>query len=215
MAFVSEMVDQLRLLLDDATDLQVAIGTKKLWLNRGILMLWPNIYRIVVDTSVTIAADTYEYALPVAVANGYITSLERETANLTTRYVRWEDYDIISGDEDQAGILRVMSGLPETGVKIRIRYAAPISTITASTYANMQSETWVGPDRILNLPVLYAASMITSSKLDNRQDHTRYSTMQAQNGVADQDLMAAAQMWMGQFELELDKLTRPLPIVKD
>lgn len=215
MAFVSEMVDQLRIMLDDADDSQVAIGTKKLWLNRGIRMLWPNIYRIVVDTSLAIVADTYEYALPVAVADGYITSMERETANLTARYVRWEDYDIIDGNEDQAGVLRVLGALPETGVKIRIRYAAPIGPITSSTYANMQAETWVGPDRALNLPVMYAAAMITGSKLDNRQDHSRYSTLQAQNGVTDQDLMAATQMWMGQFELELDKLTRPLPIVKD
>ena len=215
MAFVSEMVDQLRILLDDAADTQVAIGTKKLWLNRGIRMLWPNVYRVVVDTSITIIADTYEYALPVAIADGYIMSIERESANGTNRFFRYEDYDIIDGNEDQAGIFRVLSGLPEVGVEIRIRYAAPIAPISGSSYAAMGSETWVGPDRALNLPVMYAMSMIVGSKLDNRQDHTRYSTTQAINGVQDSDLMAAQQMWMGQFELELDKLTRPLPIVKD
>lgn len=215
MAFVSEMVDQLRDLLDDATDTQVAFVNKKLWLNRGIRALWPNIYRVVVDTSITVVADTYDYTLPAAVMDGVITAVEIETGDGDNRFLRFEDYDIIEGDEDQAGVFRMARYLPEVGTEVRIRYAAPIPTIAAANYAAAQSETWVGPDRALNLPVLYAMAMIVLRKLDNRQDHTRYSTTQATNGVTDQDLMAASQMWMGQFELELDKWSRPLPIVRD
>jgi len=215
MAFVSEMVDQLRDLLGDAADSQVTYANKKLWLNRGIRALWPSIYRVVVDTSITVAADTYDYALPAAVMDGVIMSIEIETGDGTDRYVRFEDYDIIEGDEDQAGVLRFTTYLPSAGVGVRIRYAAPIPVIAAASYAAAGSETWTGPDRALNLPVLYAMAMIAGRKLDDRQDHTRYSTMQSMNGVTDQDIMGSYQMWMGQFELELDKWSRPLPIVRD
>jgi hypothetical protein len=215
MAFVSEMVDQLRDLLNDATDTQISYANKKLWLNRGIRLLWPNIYRIVVDTSITVVADTYDYTLPAAVMDGVILAVEAETGDGDNRFIRFEDYDIIEGDEDVAGVFRFTTMLPETGVEIRIRYAAPVPIIAAASYAAAQSEVWTGPDRALNLPVLYAMGMIASRRIDDRQDHTRYSTTQAINGVTDQDIMAAMQLWMGQFELELDKWSRPFPIVRD
>lgn len=215
MAFVSEMFDQLRDLLNDATDAQVTYANKKLWINRGIRRLWPHIYRTVVDTSITVVADTYDYTLPAAVADGVITSVEIETDPGGGQFVRFEAYDIVDGDEDQAGVFRFVNFLPEVGTDIRIRYAAPIPVVAAASYAASQSESWTGPDRALNLPVLYAMAMIAARKLDDRQDHTRYSTTQALNGVTDQDLMAGVQLWMGQFELELDTWSRPLPIVRD
>jgi hypothetical protein len=215
MAFVSDMVDQLRDLLGDAADAQITYAQKKLWLNRGIRMLWPNIYRVVVDTSITVVAETYDYTLPAAVTDGVILSVEVETGSGDNRFLRLEDYDLIEGDEDQAGVFRFSSLLPEEGADVRIRYAAPIPTISAATYVAAQSETWTGPDRAMDLPVMYAMAMIAGRKIDDRQDHERYSTMQAQNGVTDQDIMASMQLWMGQFELELDKWSRPLPIVRD
>lgn len=215
MAFVSEMFDQLRDLLQDDTDTQISYAQKKLWLNRGIRELWPSIYRTVVDTSITVVADTYDYTLPAAVADGMITAVEIETGSGTGRFLRFEDYDIIEGDEDQAGVFRFSSLLPEAGSDVRIRYAAPIPIIAAASYVASQSESWTGPDRAMALPPLYAMAMIAFRKLDNRQDHTRYSTTQATNGVSDQDIQGVGQMWMGQFELELDKWSRPLPIVRD
>jgi hypothetical protein len=214
MAFVSEMFDQVRDLMNDAADSQISFANKKLWLNRGIRALWPNVYRVVVDTSITVVADTYDYTLPAAVMDGVITVVECETGNATNAYLRFEHYDIIEGDEDQAGVFR-FSMLPEAGSRIRIRYAAPIPTIAAADYTAAQSEVWTGPDRALNLPPLYAMAMTAFRKLDDRQDHTRYSTLQAENGVSDQDIQSTGQMWMGQFELELDKWSRPLPIVRD
>ena len=50
--------------------------------------------------------------------------------------------------------------------------------------------------------------MIAGSKVDDRQDHTRYSTTQAMNGVNDQDLLAGSQFWLNQFYAELEALTR-------
>jgi len=215
MAFVSEMFDQLRDMLNDATDTQISYANKKLWLNRGIRRMWPSVYRIVVDTSITVVADTYDYTLPSAVANGVITAVEIETGNGDNRFLRLEDYDIIEGDEDQTGVIRFTTLLPEAGAEVRIRYAARVSTIVAASYAAAGSEAWTGPDDAMDLPVLYAMAMIAGRKVDDRQDHTRYSTLQALNGVSDQDIMAVYQLWMGQFELELDARSRPLPIVRD
>jgi len=215
MAFVSEMFDQLRDMLNDSTDTQVSFANKKLWLNRGIRRMWPSVYRIVVDTSLSVVDETYDYVLPAAIANGIITAVEIETGNGDDRYLRLEDYDIIEGDEDQAGVIRFSAYLPEAGSIIRIRYAARVPTIVAASYAAAQSESWTGPDDAMDLPVLYAMAMIAGRKVDDRQDHTRYSTLQALNGVSDQDIMAVYQMWMGQFELELDQRSRPLPIVRD
>ena len=215
MAFVSEMVDQLRDLLNDATDSQVPIATKKMFLNRGIVRLWPRMYRIV-NATINLVADTYDYSLAVAIADGYIISVELSTASGGSEYERLRDYDIIAGDEDLAGTFRMTRSTSALGgYTVRIRYAAPISPISASTYANMQSEVFTGPDRALNLPVLYAMGLIAGRRLDDRQDHTRYSTTQAANGVTDTDIMQAQQLWLGQFELELDAMERPLPIASD
>lgn len=215
MAFVSELFDQLRDLLNDASDNQVSYANKKLWLNRGIQMLWPGVYRVVVDTSITVVDQVWDYTLPAAVADGMILSVEAETEVGSNRFVRYEDYDIIDGDEDQAGVFRFSGVLPLEGIDLRIRYAAPIPIISAANYAAAGSETWSGPDRARHVPVFYAAAMIAARKIDDRQDHTRYTTTDALNGVTDQDIMSAFQMWMGQFELELDKLSRPHPIVRD
>ena len=101
------------------------------------------------------------------------------------------------------------------GYDVRIRYSAPPVAIAAASYAAAGSETWTGPDRAIGIPVYYAAALCAMRKLDTRQDTNRYSTTQAQNGVTDQDIMAASQMWMGQFELELSDFDRPLPPARD
>lgn len=215
MAFVSDQFDQLRDLLDDTGDTQVSFATKKLYLNRGIARLWPRVWRIA-STTITIATETYDYALPVAVADGHIVAVELSREAGGSEYDRFDSYDIIPGDEDTAGVFRFVPN-PEAYIDytVRIRYVQPCSLITAASYAAAQSETWVGPDRAIGLPVLYAASLIAARRLDNRQDHTRYSTTQAQNGVTDTDIMQSSQYWMSQFELELEDMGRPLPIARD
>lgn len=215
MAFVSELFDQLRDLLNDGSDTQVSFATKKLYLNLGINRLWPKVWRLA-STSITVTTGTYDYALPVAAADGHIVSVELE--RLDGSYVRFDEYDVIHGDEDLAGVFRLAvnpDSVDMLGFDIRIRYAAPVPLITAASYAASQSETWLGPDRAMGLPVHYAASMCAARKVDDRQDTNRYSTTQAQNGVTDQDMMAASQMWMGQFELELSEFDRPLPPARD
>lgn len=214
MAFVSDMFDQLRDLLNDATDTQVPFATKKLFLNRGIARMWPRIGRIVSDSTVTIAEDTYEYAMPAGFVDGLLLSVEVETSN-TNEFQRYDAYDVIYGDEDLGSRLVITGPLPATGRKLRLRYYLPIASIAAASYAAAQAESWNGPDRAMGLPVLYAMGMCSARKLDDRQDTIRYNTTDSLNGVTDQDIMAASQMWFGQFEAELADMERPLPPARD
>lgn len=215
MAFVSEIFDQIRLLLNDPSDTQVPYATKRLYVNRGISRLYPRIYSIA-TINLTIVSGTYDYALAAAVMDGFIVSVEMSTSSGGTDFERFERYDVIPGDEDLAGVFRVGISTPTyAGYLIRIRYAKPVSLVVATTYVAAQSETWTGPDRALNLPVLYAMAFFSAGKLDDRQDTLRYSTTQATNGVTDADLLQSTQMWMGQFELEMGEMERPMPISKD
>lgn len=213
MAYVSDLFDQLRDLLKDPTDTNVSFDTKKRYLNRGISRLWPRVYRTSTAT-ITVVAGTYEYALPVAAADGLILSVEVET---DYGYARFVEYDIIDGDEDTAGIFRLTidPNYLGSGTSIRIKYVGPVSLITAASYAAAQAEQWVGPDRAMGLPVLYAMGMITGRKIDPRQDYSRYATTQDANGVSDNDIMQAAAFWLGQFEEELSDIERPLPVARD
>lgn len=212
MAFVSELFDQMRDLLNDASDTQVPFATKKLYLNRGIARMWPRIFSVRTAT-ITFLADTTELALTAAIAEGLILSVEREVVAGEGWWIPYEAYDIRAGDEDLAGVITLPynSG---PGFDLRIKYVAAVPLIAAASYTAAQSETWTGPDRAMGLPVLYAMGMAVARKLDDRQDTSRYSTTQALNGVTDQDIMGASQMWFGQFEAELAELERPLPISK-
>lgn len=214
MAYVSELFDQLRDLLNDATDTQVPFATKKLYLNNGINRLWPRVFKVA-STTITVLTETYDYDLPVGAADGHILSVELEN---DYGYSRFVDYDIMDGDEDTAGVFRLARNPDDAdmlGYIIRIKYAAPVAQISAASYAAAGSEAWNGPDRARHLPVYYAMSMIAARRLDDRQDHTRYSTTQAMNGVTDTDIMQSASYWMGQFEAELNDMAKPLPIARD
>lgn len=212
--FVSEMFDQLRDLLNDATDTQVPFATKKLYLNRGIARLWPKIYRIATESLTTVEGErNYNLTNGGGPSDGWIASVEITDAN--GDYQRFTDYDILPGDEDRVAVMVLTGILPAAGRTIRLRFGTFISPITAASYAAAQAETWVGPDRAIHLPVLYAMGMIASRRLDDRQDHTRYSTTQNANGVTDTDIMQSQQLWLGQFELELDAMYQPYPVAKD
>lgn len=214
MAFVSELFDQFRDLIGDTDDTQIPFATKKLWLNRGIARLWPRIGRFTSDVSLAIVEDQYHYDLPAGFSDGMLLSVEVETEN-DDEFDRLDRYDVIWGDEDLDGKLVLLAPLPEEGKLIRLRYYAPIPAITAASYAAAGSEAWTGPDRAMGLPVLYAMGMSVARKVDGRQDTETYSTTQALNGVTDQDIMAASQMWFGQFEFELAQMERPLPPARD
>lgn len=215
--FVSEMIDQLRDLLNETADEEVSFAIKRRWLNVAIRRLWPDVYRVVEYTGITApAADatTFDFTLPAALADGHVLSVESEVTPGAGDYLRFEHYDIIQGDEDQTSVFRYLS-LPAEGSALRIRYTAPIPTIVATSYANAQSETWTGPDEAIDAPVAYAMSMIWERRLEDRMNFKRYSTTQATNAVSDADIAATARGWMDQYVVERERLQRPLPIVKD
>lgn len=203
------MVDQLRDLLNDSTDTQVTIAMKKLYLNRGIARLWPKVHKIATAT-IDLNADDYIYDVPAAVGDGMIVAVEFHDSDDDQDFQRFSDYDYIPAGHSATGRIRINRDIAEATAELRIMYAAPIDYISGSTYAAMQSETWTGPDRALALPVYYAAALCAMRKIDDRQDTNRYSTTQGQNGVTDRDMLALAQTWMGQFELEVGEMERPL-----
>lgn len=216
MAFVSEIFDQLRALLNDPADAQVPYATKKLYVNRGIALLWPGITRIV-EYTVQLAVGTEEYSLPAAIGDGLVLSVELSLDADALDYSRIDSFEIMAGNEDESPnlIIRDARLLSTYARWLRVTYAAPVPLVAASTYVASQSEVWSGPDRALGLPVLYAMAMISAGKVDDRQDHTRYSTTQALNGVSDGDILTTSQTWFNQFYAELEQLTRPLPPTRD
>lgn len=217
MAFVSELFDSVRDLLNDADDTQVPFLTKKLYLNRGIARMWPQVWRVA-TVNIVVLSGTYDYPLPVAAADGLILSVELLDSGDDISYHRFPYWDFLSGDEDLSGTFSLTTSPDSSlllGQTIAVRYAAPVAFITSSSYAASQSEVWTGPDRAMGIPTNYAMSLISARKVDDRQDTLRYSTTVASNGVTDRDIMDVSQMWMGQFELELAAFERPLPPSRD
>lgn len=206
MAFTQEMFDQLRDFLTDPTDNQVDFSTKKLYLNRGIARLWPKVFRVMDAGTVTIASNQYDYDLPATMNHGHVLTVEIESGNATGLYYSVGHYEVIPATESAVAKLKIGGTLPAAGAKLRIRYAAPVPRITAASYSAAGSETWNGPEEAIGLPVVYAMGLISLRRLDDRLDHNRYSTTQAMNGVDEQDLISSAQLWFGQFDIELNEL---------
>ena len=216
MAFVSQMIDQLRDLLNDATDTQVPYATKKLYLNLGIARLWPHVWYLD-EFSVDLSSSEVDYNLDADVSRGRIVSVEYVPATPSggEGAYRLSDYDLIPGDEAELGYIRIPFKPGNSADFIRLKVALPIPFISAANYAASQAETWLGPTRALGLPVLYAMGMIAARKLDDRQDTNRYSTTRAINGVTDSGIIQASQVWFSQFEIELEAMTELLPPARD
>lgn len=216
MAFVSEIFDQVRDLLNDSGDTQVTFAQKKLYVNNGIRRMWPHCYRVVTDLTVVLVANTFEYNLPADLANGDLLSVFVETDIASGQYVRLSYFEIYELSNTNKVIWFPNNTLPSpAGSRVRLNWAEPISLVAAATYVAAQAETWNGREDQIQLPAYYAAALIAARKIDDRQDTSRYSTTQAFNGVTDSDLMEASQMWMGQFELELAQQGRPFPPAVD
>lgn len=207
MAFTSEMFDQLRDFLTDPTDSQVDFGTKKLYLNRGIARLWPKVFRVVDAGTITITT-AYEYTLPTTMNHGHVLTVEIESGNATSLFHTLGHYEIIPATDALPARIKIGGTLPAAGALLRVRFGAPVARIAAANYAASGSETWVGPEEAIGLPVVYAMGLISLRRLDDRLDHSRYSTTQAMNGVQESDYMSAAQLWFNQFDVELAELAK-------
>lgn len=203
MATLADLLGDLRTRLNDAGDTQVSQADKILYLNYGIKATWPDLYLWVRDATTTLVADTYEYNLPATFDNdARIFRVEVETTT-AGKYVRMESgFTIFPGDPQMIQF----DALPAAaGKKIRISGVKRLSVLANTT------DTYDGPAGTEELPVLYAMGVTASRRLDDRLDHTRLSTVAAQNGVGVETIQGSAQFWFSQFDLALAKAAMPMP----
>lgn len=177
-------------------------------INRGIAAMWPRIFRTVADDSIAIVTDQYEYDIPAAVGDeGEIFRVELEDVNAAnTRFVELDGYDIvplITGRTLQLPSWVV--GASNDGALIRISAALPLSQLasTASTFDGRAIHE--------ELPVWYALGVALSRRIEDRVDYTRYSTIDARNGVDISEQMLTSQFCFSQFEAMLERMQMPWP----
>ena len=204
MATLSDLLGDLRTRLNDSGDTQVSQADKILYLNYGIKATWPDLYLWVRDATTTLVADTYEYNLPATFDNdAKIFRVEVETTT-TGKYQRMETgFWILPGDPQ----VIQFDDLPAAAdKKIRISGVKRLSVLTQTT------DTYDGPLGTEELPVLYAMGVVAGRRVDDRIDHTRYSTTAAHNGVGVETIQGSAQFWFGQFDMALAKAAMPFPV---
>ena len=206
MATLLNMLDDLRDRLNDAGDTQVPLATKKRFINHGIRATWPHLYKTVRDTSIVLAVDTYEYALPAAVGNNAkVARVEVEDDVASGRYNVLSTYRILPGLTDPILELEGLN-LPSSGAGCRLR----ITAMKPLTELVNDADVYDGPAQTDELPVLYALGLSLGRRLDDRIDHRRLSTVDGMNGVGADTIMGSAQFAFAQFELLLDRFAMPL-----
>lgn len=213
--YISDQVDQLRDLLEDAADSQITFARKKYFLNAGQRAMWPRVYQIVQDATTQFVDDQYEYTIPAAVRGGRIFQLEKSLATDDDYFYPFDidDYQIQRVNTAGADkiILNWDPGTAYANGYIRISAAVPLTAIAAADYTAAQSEAYTGPDYTSEGPVLYAMSRIAAIPLDDRMDYGKMS-VQAQNRAATpQEHLAVSAYWLDEFERRLEEWNMPLP----
>lgn len=212
MAYVSTLFDQLRDLLNDPADTQVAFLTKRLYLNRGIAALWPRIWRVASE-QIALVQDQVEYDVATSVSGGKIVSVEVSTKD-GDGWQRLAYYDLLPGDEDQQAKF-VLPWMPDGGQLVRVRYVTPVPLISASTYTAAGSETWVGPDEVIGLPALHAMGMLSIRRLEDYLDANRQRPANEHPDTKETWMLSSSRFWLDQYEAQVDALARPLPVAED
>lgn len=204
MSTATEMLDDLRDRLDDQGDTKFSEPTKLRYLNRGQAAMFPKIYRTARDSTIVIAADTWEYPIPSTVGSqSLISAIELEGSTLG-RYFPLVNYEIIYGLADPLLKLKDAS-LPAAGKHIRITAAVPMTAFLSNTSA------FTGPAFAEELPVLYAMSLSMAAAVERRMNYTRMPTVEGMNGTTPEDYMTGSQFWMSQFQTLLEQFTMPMP----
>jgi hypothetical protein len=207
-----DMIDDLRDRLNDAGDTQVPFATKLRFLNRGQAAMFPRVFKMVRDTTLVIASNTFEYTFPAGVGTGKVLTVEVETSASSSRFVPLNRYDVIPSLTTPTLVLLDPVLPVEVGSSIRIVTADRLDAFVAANYAASQSVLYTGPAGTEELPVLYAMGLATARVLDDRMDYTRYSATQVNGAVDPNDIMQVSQFWFAQFELLLDRLQMPFPV---
>jgi len=212
----SEMIDELRDLLEDSDDSQVSFLRKQVYLNAGMRAMWPRIHQIVSDATQTFTDDTYEYTLPAAVRGGRMLTIEKSKVSDTDFFymMDFDDYEIKHAAAG-ANILVLKwdpgSTWGDTGV-IRYTTALPLTAFASANYTAAQTEAYTGPDYTAEGPALYAMSRISAFPLDNRMDYGRLSVQQQNRAANPQEHLAVSAYWLDEFERRVDEWKMPLPV---
>lgn len=205
MATLLNMLEDLRDRLNDTADTQVPLATKKRYINHGIRATWPRLYRTMRDTTLVIAADTFEYAIPAAVGNNTkILRVEVEEGVADGRYHQISNFRMLPGLTDPVLELEGADLPAPIGSRIRITAAKPLTELVAD------GDVYDGPSQTDELPVLYAMGLALTRRLDDRLDHRRLSTVSGMNQVGPDEIMTAGQFNFAQFELLLERFAMPL-----
>lgn len=196
------LVDQLRDMLDDGADEKLTVALKIAFLNRGLAAMFPSVYQPVVDASLALADDTFEYAVPAAVSGAKVVGVYVEQS-VGGRYVPLGGYYLVPGSPAQ--LILTTPHLPaEAGSHIRFLAAGRLTPFVGV------ADAYTGPDGTEGLPVLYAMGLAAAKRLDPRLDYRRYSTLA--NGIDETVLMTASRYWFDQFEAELARAEMALPV---
>lgn len=170
--------------------------------------MFPKVHVITSDSTVELADDTWEYALPAAVAEGRLLTVECETGDGDGRWDPLWAYKL-RPSVTAPSIMLTGSSLPaEEGSKLRFTV---VNRLTPFVLQPVLTETFTGPDGTEELPVMYAMGLAVARLLNGRTEYKRYSTTQAANGVTAETLMTMSQFWFAQFELLLDRWEEPAP----
>lgn len=211
--FVSEMIDQLRDLTTDPGDTVVPAATKVRYLNRGQAAMFPKIYQVVQDATLTIVTSDNTYDIPAAVGTyAKLLSVEIEATPAAGDYGRAINYDVIPNATTPKLTLNYLPPSTLSGSHIRITAAKPLTPFVSTTYAAAGSELYSGPPATEELPILYAMMLISSRVIADRNDYARMSVLLTNGAASGQDLMVTAQFWRDQFNQLLEQLTMPLPV---
>jgi hypothetical protein len=208
MATLLNMLDDLRDLLDDASDVKYSVPTKTRWINHGQAAMWPNVYQIVRDETLTLATDDYEYTIPSNVGTeSILIGVEIEVDTSPGRWAKLDgrQYDIVPHLATQLLILHG-SNLPGTaGNNIRITAATPLTALAAS------SDTYSGPAVTVELPIMYAMHKAMARDIEGRLQWSRFSTTQGLNGTNPEQFIMTSEKWYNMFLSSLERLKMPIP----
>lgn len=205
MATLLNMLDDLRDRLNDGSDVQISRVAKVRYLNHGISATWPRLYRTVRDSTLVLATNTFEYAIPATVGNNSkIMRIEIETGVGTNRYSEIQNMRVVPGLTDPILELEGVDLPAAVGSRIRITAAVPLTELVND------GDVYDGPKKTEELPVLYAMGLALTRRLDDRLDHRRLSVTSGMNQVGPDEIMTAGQFNFAQFELILERHAMPL-----
>lgn len=206
MPTLTNMLDDLRDLLDDSNDTKYSAATKTRWINHGQNAMWPYIYQVVRDDSLAMASGTMEYTIPSEVGyESVLIGVEVETTSGEFVKLDGRQYDVVPHLTDQLLIFRG-SSIPgvDTG-SIRITAALPLTELSIGT------DVYSGPKVTSELPIMYAMHKAMARDIESRLQWYRFSTTQGLNQTSSDDFIMSSAKWMELFQAGLERLRMPAP----